>query len=615
MATPTISIDGGAGSPLGSQGIVSAVVTLRTQAVSELTMEVSTAFDAAEAFPYGAAVVLAVGGTTIFRGKVGRNPRVASAESETQQVVAFDAWDELERTTYNEGWKLGTGTVMLPRAILGLSSTGVAITTGAQIEEAVDYAASVGCAIQFGTAPAGLTLWPSEVSNVSVADVIRQSMRFHPDWVLWLDHSTSPATLNVDSIATATSRGAALDGSAGVTNLQVREVAERVPAGVRIVYEATNQIDGAAVRSVQIDSAGATAGPGVLSAVIQLAGAQVQSQAQRVETRDLPTDQATAKAWLKLKWPDLNDIPDGQFDVTTFSKRLVPEGPQPPGINDELERLAVADVSELPRELVRGSVEDWMQVKVAEIAVVVELKPNASTSAANRQKLPSGRRVIYVTGTTATTKTYKGIANWQPAESAPTGIATAIYNALQATTSEGSLTIVGDEVDGTRWHGCKISLLGAGTGLIHSATHDVMRGETRIEFGPPPYLSPGDWVELQKAMRRRQPTWTFNRDSNEPESESSSLGGYDTPTNAEVAVTKYGSTFKITYWNVIGFLTNSSPPELEFERSEDILLEIWFLDGVAYLEEPPGYGDISPAPEEYYLYSIVPTIIPETPPP
>jgi hypothetical protein len=610
MSAPTISVDGGSSGTLESQGVISAVVTLRTQATSELVLEVSSAFDAAEAFPYGATIALSAGGGVIFRGKVARNPRMASAQRETQQVVAHDAWDELERTTYHESWKLGTGTVMLPRAVLGLSSSGTQIDTGAQIAEAVNYAASVGCDIQFGGAPTGFMLWPSEVSNVTVADVIRQSMRYHPDWVLWLDHASNPATLQVSNLTTATARSVALDGTGGATNLQVRSVSERVPAGVRIVYEATNQIDGAAVRTVQIDTAGAEDGPGVLSAVIQLAGAQVQSQTQRVETRNLPTDQATAKAWLKLKWPDLADIPDAAFNVTTFSKRLVPEGPQPPGVNDELERLAVADVSELPRELVRGQIEDWMQVKVAEIAVVVEIKANATTTEAQRQKLPIGRRVIYVTGTTATTKTYRGIANWQPAESAPAGIASAIYTALQETTSEGSLTLVGDEVDGTRWHGCRISLLGTGTGLIHSARHDIMRGETTIEWGPPPYLSPGDWMELQKALRRRAPTWTFNRDSSEPEPASESVGGYDKPTNAEVAVPRSGANFKITYWGVTGFVTNFSPPELEIERDTDMLLEVYYLDGIAHLEEPDGWGSISPAPLEYDIYSIYPTTIP-----
>lgn len=535
----TIAIGGGGQVSLASLGIESCQVTFRTQAVSELELEIGQDFDASEIFSHGAAVVLYRAGTRFFQGKVARRPRVAEEGSEARTVLVLDAWDELERTVYQEVWAYtGSNTVDLPRAILGLDSSNSSITTAEQVEAAVDYAAGAGCGIQSGSFPTGISLWPTEVVNITVAEVIRQTMRFHPNWVLWIDHSTATPTLNVTEQSAATVRSWAVDGTDGIESFLVRPVDERVPESVRIVYEATQQVDGAASRNVQIDKYpedGEDAGPGVLSAVIPLQGAKIQTQAQRIETRDLPTDQASAKTWLKLKWPDLADIADAHYNVTTFSKRLVPEGTQPDDINDQLDRLAVAAVTDLPRELVRGSVENWMQVKVAEVAIVVKLEEAAGITAEERDKLPKGRRVIYVTGTTATTKVYKGIASFTPADEAPTGIAQAVYEALDATEYEGSLTIAAEDVTGDRLHGCAVNLTAGRAewatmkALVSEVVHDIGSGTTRLSFGPPGYLSPQDWMELQRALRKRTPDWTFNRDTDEPETSGEIVGPYDTP--------------------------------------------------------------------------------------
>jgi hypothetical protein len=535
------------GQSLAALGLEVAAANFRTGAASELILRRVAAFDAAPLYAYDQALALVREGETYFAGKVKSRPAWGRDAGEGQMIRVADAWQDLEDTVYQEPWSIGSGSAQYPMAVLGIDSTGASITSGQQIREAITYAISAGVDLQLGSVPDGLPLWPSEVRNASCAEVIRLSLRFSPDWVPWIDHSTTPPTFNVTARAALDVHTASVAGDGDVESFSIQRRDDLKPASVRIVYTNATIIEGVTYRDHVIDKwpvGGPDQGPRVLSSVIELAGGQMQFQKSRIQTRTLPTDQATAKTWLKLKFPHLKDVPDAHMAVSGFSKELLEETEEHPDpVNPRAERLEVDDATDLPRELVRGTVEDWMRKKVGKIRISARVRPAAGASAASKTALAKGLPPVTVTATDAVTKIYKGVTSWVAPESAPAGIAQAVYESLEAYQFEGDVTLVMDDVSAIRWHGAALNLTG-GLGewatmkaMVHQASVDIGNGSVAISFGPPPFLAAEDFLELQRLLRGRRPTWTSQEErvSNElgaefaPGSKGDTVSGYDQP--------------------------------------------------------------------------------------
>lgn len=504
--------------------------TFNTGTRSVMTLRKVGDFKGADPFPWGTPVTLTRNGQPFFQGKVNSLPNSASEDDESQGIEIVDAWQDLEETIYEEEWPAGSSSVKLPIAILGRKASGDACTDAEQIEEAVACAVAAGVSIQMGSIPAGLPLWQSEVRNVSVAEVIRLSLRFHPDWVPWIDHATMPPTLNFTARASMASRTIDI-GDGDATSVSITRRDDLRPEAVRIIYMNATIIDGVTYRDGKVDlypAGGPASGPRVISNVIELAGGQMQFQKQRIKTRELPSDHGEMKAWLKKKYPDLKDVPDGHWSVKMLSKKLVPEpddDPDPEPINPQAERLHADDVDDLPRELVKGTIEDWMRKKVGRVRIEFSVKILPSANAASKKLLEPLLTITALTpvATNATTKIYKGVTQWVAPDKVPTGIAEAIYSSLSAYQYEGSITTVMEDVSGDRFHGRKLNIAGgrgewaAMNALVHSASFDIASGSTTVSVGPAPFLAAQDMLELARLLRGRPVTWMSEdeRTSNE----------------------------------------------------------------------------------------------------
>lgn len=479
-----------------------------------------------------------------YTGRVQETPKNAGRDSETRTLFLADAWQDLEEVIYQEEWPIGGGAVLYPRCILGRDAAGELITTGEQIGEVIDYAISQGVSITKGTIDTGLQLWPSEARNMSCESVIVEQLRFHPDWACWLDHSTSPPTFHarvkgsLDTIA--------IDiADESIEGFGFAEVVRNVPNGVRIIYESAANIDGEVFRDAYLDTAGDTTGRKVMQAMLDLEGIQMQFQKSRIQTRTMPTNAASMKAYFKLKWPELADVPDAAFDFSNVSFTLVAEEDHPPAVCPKATRLTVESAADLPRELVSGSIEDWMQKKVGRVVVKYDLEIIGSPPADLKKILDNFKgtgKSFSVTATNAVTKRYKGISSFTEGEGRPEGLAAAIFAAATAQQHEGSVATVAEDVPAGRFHGKTLVLMNGETTImpatvIHSAGFDIESGRMSLDFGPLPYLSSGDFLELQRLFRRRPATWMSQaeRTSNElgaeakPGSKGDTVSGYDQP--------------------------------------------------------------------------------------
>lgn len=552
----TITNPGGSGqSALAALGLSTPAVNFRVMAVSTARMVCHRDFDSADAwYEYDDEVTIYRDGTPFFTGRVQDITDSADDTSEVRTLDLADAWLDLEQIIYQEPWAAGFTTVMYPRAILGRNAAGTRISTGTQIGEVIDYAITQGASIAKGHIAAGITLWPSEIRNQSCESVILGEMRFHPDWIAWLDHTTSPVTFH------ARPKSALESVTVDITDEHVgafsnTEVKRTVPRGVVITYESANTVDGEVYRATYQDTAGETTGRRIATAMVDLEGMNVSYQKSRIEVRNLPTDDESMTAWMKLKFPELAALPDNIFSFVDLSFQLAPEPTQPPPVNPNAIRIAVPTAADLPRELVKGSVEDWMRKKVGRVLVKYKLRCQRNATKAQRKVMEpfitlfegddiaeEKPKVISITATNAITKLYKGVSSYTAGEGRPEGVAAAMFAAATEQQYEGFVTVSKEDVPAGRWHGKKLTLRNGEAeifsgAVIHSATMDIEAGSMTLNYGPMGWLSAGDFLDLQRILNKRPVMWmsAAERTSNELGSELSAgskgdiVSGYDTP--------------------------------------------------------------------------------------
>jgi hypothetical protein len=519
------------GASLESKGLTLVGGGFRTQGTSFCLFDAALDIDAAQAFANEESVTLSrvQDGVSVpfFQGKIATITKNADPAYEGHTYALQDAWAELETTIYMEEWAIGDGSYLSSRFVLGIIPDGSDFrrcTVGEQIQEVVNFAAgTAGVDIQMGSCPNGEVLWPEEMRGISVAEIIRLCLKFHPDWIPWIDHSASPPTFNVTAVSAMPAVSIPLSGG-DAEKVSILKRDDMIPVGVRIFYEFATTIDNEVFRNGVIDkypSSAPDASPKMINAIIELAGMQMQTQKSPVQVRPIPTskDDVNIKAWLKEKFPHLKDIPDAAFKVKTFDRSLVEESAEHPDpINPRAERLSITDVDDLPNELVRGQINDWMRVRVGKIGIKIEIeKQGVWTAATEAQQKAFGKGVLNIASMTATnaeTKVYKGLSQWAAPEEVPTGIAQGVFNSfIAACQYQGSVPVATGELPATRYYAKKLNVTGGDPAWasmnapVHSVDWDLGTGKSTIGFGPVPELAPQDFLELQRMIRQRGTKW------------------------------------------------------------------------------------------------------------
>lgn len=530
---------GGAPVALADLGLTLAAGQWSLMAPSVLRLDVDAAFDRDPDYlwAYRDQVTLYRDGARYFYGLVNRTARMARP-GESISVHLADPWWWLESLVYQQSYaSLAEGSVQMPFVVLGLSAAGAVRTTTQQVADIIDYAIAAGAPLVRGDIDPGIALWPVELRNVTCAEAIRLMMRHHPQWSVYLDHSTNPyPTIHVRARAELEQTDLTL-GLHDLSSFNLRPRDDLRPDAVRIVYHTANQIDGEIYRATAEDiyppdKTGQELG--ALNYVVELEGMAMQFNKQEIQAVTIPDgppaggffDQQDAKDFLKLFFDELNDLNDADWKFQSWSKTLAPETANqdndPDPVNPNATRLRVETVDDLPRALIRGAVQDWMRVRVGQVLLKADiiLKPAAlaALDAAGRKfwGADCARHVEFrVTGTNARTKLYKGKAFWQPAEQAPVDLARALYMERETLEWEGSLTLPASDLPATRYHGTRLRLrnsLDAWStmdAVVNRVGWDVDRGQLDLEFGPAAraHLGPQDLVEQMRAERKLRATW------------------------------------------------------------------------------------------------------------
>lgn len=177
---------------------------------------------------------------------------------------------------------------------------------------------------------------------------------------------------------------------------------------------------------------------------------------------------------------------------------------------------------QLDNELVAGAVTDWMEDRhnirsedqtITAYIAFEEARVNDSSKKARHIK----KFVATVRATNATTKTYSfsSTTSVTPAEEVPTGLAQAIYNAINPRQWDGSLALVESEPTRGSLLGRVLNLSGSLAdwasmrAVIQTQQVDIFSGKTALKVGPAKQLGPDDLTELYRVNRNRAPVTSY----------------------------------------------------------------------------------------------------------
>jgi len=539
-------------------------ITQNSDTASEAVLAVVAAdYTQQEVFNYDDTVSIEFNGSAVFTGTVFQTPRSIDSATEGLEYILKDPWYELERLVFQvprryvqaitppeEGEDEDSTLTFVTRSI-GTTTFEADVPLGSRIATIIGFAASSGLNIQAGSIEDGIGWYRTEDKDRSCAEMIREFLRLMPDFVAWIDSTTTPASFNLTSRAVMPQQSYALGTSNITGHSVVRHDSERID-GCVIRYEKPITVDSENYTELTEDIAGSDSGKNVFIETVGLVGGVYQNEYALIKTDTIPqidADTDKIKEWWieytpqllaikEIHGDELRDfiklaaINDPANDVKIHTTKVVVnplEKPEPINKNAVVVPEST-DPKDYPRHIIEGTLPEWagkryrpilaevtMGVLASEADTIADagLKasildlfnvPKTFDSKAYLTALLTGK----VTGTNAVTKNYKRAVTANPGETPPIGIAAELLAQLNLDRYSGSITVVGQDVDTISKVGQRLNLNGGRAEWatmgesFQSVTHDIQEGSTSITFGPTQNLGANDLIDRMRANRANQ---------------------------------------------------------------------------------------------------------------
>jgi hypothetical protein len=537
--------------------------SLRQRAVSELRFRaIVEDFTAAGVFEMDDILIVRKGvqieddeitagsGSQWFYGIVTEIPRASSAGNESLDYVVSDSFHWLVNTVFQQQTYVWDGTyqaplfaianfvpvdtshVLLPYA-RSMAAWGV-LTCEEQIREACrwvieELSVADRAPLQLGTIEIdpdgydGGTVPVTEDVDVTCAQVITKMLRWTPDAVAWIDHTTTPPTFHCRRWNALPSVSLAI-GAGLIVSMDITPLHHLTVPGVLLRFEKLNTVseDGeqssALVHSTQKYPAEITGRElGCLIQTINLYG-----QNKTVQTVDItapPIEANSANAATRLAWWTARD--------DFFTNPFITD------VSVTFTSVESDDELALPRELAEGQIPEWLiydaadnpngvQSEQAVFHAKVKCKvwndlahtgtPKADHTAAGKEL----ERTLRIQTTNATTRRYTNEEITQYQEPEPAGLARFIYEGLSVLHYSGAIQITEQKIADRITLGQRLNLTGGRAewatmnAMVVSIEDDVGSGTTTVRFGPPQYLTAQEFVDFLRTNRDRVRSMSLN---------------------------------------------------------------------------------------------------------
>jgi len=459
------------------------------------------AYDGAALFSYGESVTIKKDDATWFQGPCITIPRLGEARDERITYELAGPWWYLEKCIYLQVWRVYSvadaelQNAYKSRGILCQDSDGNRITSGAQIQAAINYCISKGAPITLGTVDPDIQIPWEECTDITCAEVIVRMLRWSPDCVAWFDYSTASPTFHCRKRSNLEALSLACASGAPASRLFIKPRYDLQAPGVSLRYEQSHSVGAQTYETVELDEAGDVDAIDTVISTIELAGSRASVLTQKIVTADWPSPM-TDKDWWTARVPWLGDL-----DANYLTIHDVSTDPSP-----TLERI-----------LSEGTVQDWMDEDQADVVVTAQIDYTEKDGNGDPVEVIKNKKVsLRLIATDAETSTYRKLGVAVSGESVPTGVAAALYAAWSQLQYDGEFTLIEEEVTGAASPGRKLNLTGglaawaSMDALIYRVNEYVDKSQTTITFGPQRHLGPDELVGLLRAFRTRNVAIGYN---------------------------------------------------------------------------------------------------------
>ena len=501
---------------------------------------------------YGDTVTVLDGSAQLFTGTVTMIPTEGSGTNHGQSYEVSDGWACLEQIVMQTERVYpipdGEGGTTQETKLFSVVSYEKDQSMGERITDVLNYAISKGANLQIGTIAAGIDWWRSEYKNQACSEVLRDIMRTMPDYQLYVDVRTSPATISMKLRSDLDPKTVNLTGGKAVSHSHT-DLNDQIASSVILRYEFQNTVDDETFLTVVEDSAGGNDGAkGTVIESIEMAGSSANYEYSPVTAEEIPDEMASEAekvTWWVNHTPALKLIADEYgidfvvplLDIANFDNipedihkhklflQGEPERPEP--INPNATPITPSEeLTDYPNELIEGGVTEWMRKRyrmvnaVASLAIKDVMNDNISDVVSalygimKRKQTWAGDdlRICKVEGavmaTNARTKNYRRLVSSTPAEEMPVGLAAQILAQFSQLRRRGSITLKDQGIDNQYRIGQSLNLSNGKTAWasmdesIVGVSHDLASGNTTIEYGPTETMGAQDFIERLRASRR-----------------------------------------------------------------------------------------------------------------
>ena len=493
------------------------------------------------------------GGTIYFQGFFDDPRREISGGEEHVTYQLYDVLWLFERNPFKQHYKQFTGWAtpgdpssgpvyvdkVCPEIFLGEKADGSHWTNGEQIAEVIAWmnesynptrrGASSGMDATKDVVTAGTinpkALTPiTRVNTIFCIEAINNVLRWCPDAVFKVDHTTMPPTLHVLTMGKwnyATDPPTFIDYTnlpevtIDITAQQEKEiqlqtqVARQLP-GVIIYYRTSATVDSLVVPILTRDAYPTSISdfyPEAASHLVELAGSKLMHVTADVLVGPLPVadavtgdDDARAEWWIAHN-KALNDplIDEG----TIFALEAT--------VKDD--SGAPVDLSAYPNEVLNPIpkwVKDNFGVSVirAHVRAYVKYLRYADETLLIADTSKDGQWVTRsLKLTNAITQTYKAVKSADTGESVAAGVAESVYRGAALAQNAGRITFRDDQLRSDIYIGCRLKLVGPNTTFSNVLPQAIRArpcaGTTTVQFGPSAIVDADALIELARATRLR----------------------------------------------------------------------------------------------------------------
>ena len=491
----TIVINSGSPQTLEAVGITSARLDYAANGVDSFEFTADSALTAA-GIAFAVEVKVYDGDACVFIGEITDTPSDAAADSPARKSYRARGYlNRLDRIQYTQdinAWNVSEAELQEfvdPRVVLGMRYPDTRVNNTAQIADVLDFAVSVKSVpvSRDATWPSGFLCPVDQKEDISCWDAVVSQLRWLPDHVLWCDYSSESTVVKLSQAADISPVSLAADGDlAGISatprhNLQMH--------GVNVYFRKVSFVDGAAVESRTVQSAGDHTDLYATALYIDLDGGAVEITRQAITVADYPSFSPSApelKLWLIAKAPWLADITS--FEITAVAR------------NGE---------HSYAKEFMTGSILKWMPVEHEEETITVTVEYDITDSNGNYIERATTKTPVQVTSCNGTTKTYSKVVSSDSGELEPEGLAAGLYASWSMLHWDGSVSSFLPKT-GYILPGARLNITGAHASLasmaalVQSASVDLQTQSLDIGFGTCRALEADSYTALYRAIRYRR---------------------------------------------------------------------------------------------------------------